>query len=234
MRDAGDRGRKGFTLIELLVVIAIIAVLAAILFPVFLRAKAQARTTECVSRLKDMGLAYSMYTDSWNSTMPSGVNGPQNGLIRWPIIQQLMPYVRAPRTHIGYVEADPDARKQDTGIPEVFFCPSFNEEWRKTHGWYMNAGTYVLVACDAIATNEYPAKTVGDCISMWNDWVSQGRTNTRVSPPSRGASGAQLSYCIFGGQFRGTPSLWYPHNNGSNVLYFDGHVKYHEGVQGGS
>ncbi|MFN3410513.1 MAG: prepilin-type N-terminal cleavage/methylation domain-containing protein, partial [Limisphaerales bacterium] len=53
--------RRAFTLIELLVVIAIIAILAAILFPVFARAREKARQTTCLSNLKNMSLAVLMY-----------------------------------------------------------------------------------------------------------------------------------------------------------------------------
>jgi len=57
--------KKGFTLIELLVVIAIIAILAAILFPVFAQARAKARTTSCLSNVKQCALALVMYTEDY-------------------------------------------------------------------------------------------------------------------------------------------------------------------------
>jgi prepilin-type N-terminal cleavage/methylation domain-containing protein/prepilin-type processing-associated H-X9-DG protein len=62
--------RNAFTLIELLVVIAIIAILAAILFPVFARAREAARATSCRSNLKQIGTAFAMYRQDADETMP--------------------------------------------------------------------------------------------------------------------------------------------------------------------
>ena len=73
---------KGFTLIELLVVIAIIALLAAILFPVFARARENARKTNCANNLKQLALGFAQYTQDYDESFPnvwntgSGVNQP--------------------------------------------------------------------------------------------------------------------------------------------------------------
>ena len=62
--------RRGFTLIELLVVIAIIAILAAILFPVFAQARAEARKATCISNNKQIVLGVLMYTQDYDETLP--------------------------------------------------------------------------------------------------------------------------------------------------------------------
>ncbi len=62
--------RAGFTLIELLVVIAIIAILAAILFPVFAKARQKAQQTTCLSNVKQLTLGEVMYASDWDDTLP--------------------------------------------------------------------------------------------------------------------------------------------------------------------
>ena len=67
--------RKGFTLIELLVVIAIIALLAAILFPVFAKAREKARQTACLNNERQIGIAVMQYTIDYDQSYPFGTAG---------------------------------------------------------------------------------------------------------------------------------------------------------------
>src|SRR5512142_2127535 len=88
---AGDVNRTGFTLIELLVVIAIIAILAAILFPVFAKAREKARQSSCGSNVKQLMLGIMQYTQDYDELYPMGGNGaPFNR--RWH--QLIDPYVK--------------------------------------------------------------------------------------------------------------------------------------------
>ena len=119
-----ERRRKGFTLIELLVVIAIISILAAILFPVFARARENARRASCLSNLKQMGLGVMMYTQDYDEkyptayittsqTPPDGYKWTSSSMWFWQ--QMIYPYTKS---------------------DQVYFCPS-----SKMFGPAGNAGT---------------------------------------------------------------------------------------------
>jgi prepilin-type N-terminal cleavage/methylation domain-containing protein/prepilin-type processing-associated H-X9-DG protein len=85
--------RRGFTLIELLVVIAIIAILAAILFPVFARAREAARATSCRSNLKQIGTAMRMYSQDYDEMLtPAYIYYSPTSLAWYPDV--LNPYVK--------------------------------------------------------------------------------------------------------------------------------------------
>src|SRR6476620_9125827 len=96
--------RTAFTLIELLVVIAIIALLAAILFPVFARAREQARRTSCQSNMKQVGMGLLQYAGDNDETLPSGTkgvgyvgNGSQRG-VGWA--GQIFTYVKSAQVYV--------------------------------------------------------------------------------------------------------------------------------------
>ncbi len=80
MYSRRGRSKGGFTLIELLVVIAIIALLAAILFPVFAKAREKARQTTCLSNMKQLGLAVLQYNSDYDDQFMQGNVGSGNGV----------------------------------------------------------------------------------------------------------------------------------------------------------
>jgi prepilin-type N-terminal cleavage/methylation domain-containing protein/prepilin-type processing-associated H-X9-DG protein len=84
--------RRGFTLIELLVVIAIIAILAAILFPVFARAREKARQTSCLSNVKQIALAADMYCADYDGCYPMNFFASSVGL--YTFYHGLLPYMK--------------------------------------------------------------------------------------------------------------------------------------------
>jgi len=84
--------RNGFTLIELLVVIAIIAILAAILFPVFARAREKARQSSCLSNTKQLGLALLSYVQDYDERFPGRAVDP--GVYNLPWYNVIAPYMK--------------------------------------------------------------------------------------------------------------------------------------------
>ncbi len=105
---------KGFTLIELLVVIAIIAILAAILFPVFARAREKARTASCLNNVKQLTLGIMLYLQDYDEMYPMAYNyaptPPAGNAHTW--VPAVMPYIKNDQ-----VMKCPSGRKgQDYGV----------------------------------------------------------------------------------------------------------------------
>jgi prepilin-type N-terminal cleavage/methylation domain-containing protein len=110
--------RRGFTLIELLVVIAIIAILAALLFPVFARAKAAAKKTACISNLRQIGDAIVLYMNDYDDVFPHALDASD----KWaPQIWNSQPAFQAeiPNMPLMSEALQPYAKNKD-----IFHCPS--------------------------------------------------------------------------------------------------------------
>ena len=165
--------RKGFTLIELLVVIAIIGILAAMVFPVFARARESARKAVCLSNVKNIALAVQMYLSDNNDTLPpsehrqevydyfatlarEGSTDPNSGDCGLSHLNDTNPYLR------WAVVLDEYTKNRD-----VWRCPSA----RLSHG-----ATFIIPDPDWLGylqahEGEWGPDTLGPCNRSWpNGW----------------------------------------------------------------
>ena len=143
--------REGFTLIELLVVIAIIAILAAILFPVFAKAREKARQSSCSSNLKQLGVAVTQYVQDYDERMPMHVVGT-NATPTWVYwMEGLQPYVKNVQLMVCPSDDSPYA------------AASFSGTYRTTYGYnwtWLGSGNASPAYARTLAQIEFPANTV--------------------------------------------------------------------------
>jgi prepilin-type N-terminal cleavage/methylation domain-containing protein/prepilin-type processing-associated H-X9-DG protein len=191
------RTRKGFTLIELLVVIAIIAILAAILFPVFARAREKARQTSCLSNIKQIGLGYLMYMQDYDEVAVRHLTyGPPNQM--WP--QLITPYIA--NYQIWNCPSRPSPAAFD-GSYETAATVGYGQNYL-CNGHYYN---------HTLSMVKYPAETAiladGGAHCQW------------YTGYYRHAIPDNVYYGI-----DGTRTLKGQHNDGNNFCFYDGHAKW--------
>lgn len=157
---------KGFTLIELLVVVAIIALLAAILFPVFGRARENARRATCQSNLKQIGLGLIQYAQDYDEQQPLttfGGNGGSNaalGIYKW--MDAIYPYVKS---------------------EQVFKCPSDAVSAATPYRYYMNASNPSFAFGSYVYNNGYADDSNG-CSAKWGQLGPKGRKLAQIMAPA--------------------------------------------------
>ena len=210
--------KRGFTLIELLVVIAIIAILAAILFPVFARAKNMARQATCQNNLKQIGSAMLLYVQDSDYRFPAGRSWESDVTY----MKLLKPYGVASQgnwSKMGTCPMDPDPKLwppwggDDPGA--CYTSYGVNANWDLNHGqmWSMGYGLHNVITGDARKMSEVTrhTKTLFAVDAYW-DYVE-------VEP---------LPKPWWYYQPKATPpdGVAPRHNNGMNVMFCDGHSKW--------
>jgi prepilin-type N-terminal cleavage/methylation domain-containing protein/prepilin-type processing-associated H-X9-DG protein len=206
--------KRAFTLIELLVVIAIIAILAAILFPVFARARENARRSSCQSNLKQIGLGIMQYTQDYDERMPLAEYTTPFTTTPWHYVVQ--PYVKS---------------------YQLFRCPS-NTTTNPIKNTTLAAATAAGVPSTGIPIS-YQVNAGGagtftgnstDRPIYWNNSSSpvlisklQFPATTIVVLEQNGADNEAMAYNT--SKVDGTSGAFTNHLNLTNFLFVDGHVK---------
>lgn len=194
-----QRLQRGFTLIELLVVIAIIALLAAILFPVFGRARENARRSSCQSNLKQISLGWIQYSQDYDErTMPGLLNDSSGG---WSLRtdQFLTPYLKS---------------------VQVLGCPSTKKTTQVPDSTWAAAGAYGYAAY-GYNWNLFMVKTTGGSSPLMTDLDKPAETVTFADCTNYDYIGLPGGSLYSDPNARDDPR----HLDTVNVAFADGHVK---------
>ncbi len=204
--------KRGFTLIELLVVIAIIALLAAILFPVFARARENARRSSCQSNLKQMSLGITQYIQDYDELFPmQGGNGHGCGAVgttyygtglSWPLSTQ--PYIKS---------------------TQIFKCPS------DARGAIFTSSYGANQQLGPMKTNfpTLPPISIAkvDQVSKVVEWYESGYMFNSTTDNFGALECNDFSSGFDSGATSGT-CAYTRHLEGMNIAFVDGHVKWYK------
>lgn len=246
--------KVGFTLIELLVVIAIIAILASVLFPVFARARENARRSSCQSNLKQIGLGILQYVGDYDEMMPK-VYFYDSVHNSWDSGYGLAD----PSTAVGSATINykwMDAIYTYVKSEQVFVCPSASKDGvgvDATHTWMIPVNKYLYrgggtgtAAFGSYGLNgsyagcDYVHSPPGNKITIIQNSSETVLAADTNGEPSFGPIDGSFQYSIntsfgtpvfalqganFGDQEQNHQTVVARHLETTNVLYADGHVK---------
>ncbi len=210
------RVRRAFTLIELLVVIAIIAILAAILFPVFAKAREKARQSSCANNDKQLGLAMLQYAQDYDETFPSITN-------QSPVANPVIPGNTYFNYHssYGYFFCWSNAIYPYIRNVQVYRCPSTTYEnygvayGLPVYGVAVGGGYATIFGRPKMNIIKRPAE-IGMIFEKGDGGGCQYVNSASTS--------AGVSYY----------AQRMDHNDGMNLAFFDGHVKWARGQRPGT
>lgn len=196
------RRQSGFTLIELLVVIAIIAILAAILFPVFARARENARKSSCMSNVKQLASGVTMYLQDYDETFfPRWFGSTDNPGVRWCPVSSQPTYFLEP-----YVKNTNLFRCPTRGLNALGYGYNLNLTYTVTLSRVEQPSDLVVLGDDQFGGGTYysPGGGTGNFGANF------------CSKPGTNAEGIQW----------GVNAPYGRHSEGVNVAFADGHAKW--------
>lgn len=212
------RLNSGFTLIELLTVIAIIGILAAIIIPTIGKVRQSAKSAQCLSNLRQIGMAFNLYPADNKGRFPrTGLNPRPNDPSRVDALwySAITPYIQTSAvaaTHAVYRCPSEEAQVDPARINSTVQYTASRALER--------SGSTTLVSGLGSKPEEIP--NVSQTFLVIDSWVNQTGASTGISPHGT------LTYAQLTTSISGTPdastTVSYRHNSGVNVVFIDGHT----------
>lgn len=201
-----DRKNRGFTLIELLVVIAIIAILAAILFPVFAKAREKARQATCTSNLKQIGNAITMYASDYDDLLvPLSVDVNENNSTYYTWNVLILPYTSGEKMGAW--------GEWQTKTPSVYQCPSAAKQTSWPYSCYGINQYLTQISPGGFRTQPVAMSSIPHAAETY-------MVGDTYYVPDPTAAGWYIMWA-----YNGTNNVSGRHNENSNMLFCDMHVK---------